>query len=143
MTTTASGAQFGTEPLLKDDKNWNLLLTAYTKMWRHQMRYFKNHLGVKEVKSAMCTRGSSMAGLASLSSNICRPCIYLYYTHMWQVRILAYGKGALLVDSFSGAATAAGIRVVKASCPHFAANMFSRANYLPEDALVGQPTAVS
>ena len=49
MTTTASGAQFSTDPLLKDEKNWNLLLTAYTEMWRHQMRYFKDHLGVKEV----------------------------------------------------------------------------------------------
>ena len=56
---------------------------------------------------------------------------------------MAYGKGALLVDGFSGAATAAGIRVVKASCPHFAASMFSRANYLPTDALVCHPTIVS
>lgn len=94
MTTTASGAQFSTDPLLKDEKNWNLLLTAYTEMWRHQMRYSKDH-----------------------------------------------GKGTLLIDSFSGAATAAGITVVVASCPHFAANMFSRLNYLPDDALVCHPAA--
>ena len=60
---------------------------------------------------------------------------YLYCTT--QVRILAYGKGEKLVESFSGAATAAKIRVVAKTCPHFSANLFSRANYLPEDALVG------
>ena len=56
---------------------------------------------------------------------------------------MAYGKGALLIDGFSGAATAAGITVVVASCPHFAANMFQRLNHLPDDALVCHPTIVS
>ena len=52
------------------------------------------------------------------------------------MRILAYGKGEKLVESFSGAATAAKIRVVAKTCPHFSASLFSRANYLPDDALV-------
>jgi hypothetical protein len=49
MTTTVSGAQFSTEPLLKDEKSWSLLLAAYTVLWGHQMTFFKQHLNVKEV----------------------------------------------------------------------------------------------
>ena len=52
------------------------------------------------------------------------------------MRILAYGKGEVLVESLSGVATKAGIKVIQQTCPHFSASLFSRANYLPEHALV-------
>ena len=55
---------------------------------------------------------------------------------MNQMRILAYGKGEVLVESVSSVARAAGIKVVKKTCPHFSAGLFSRANYLPKHALV-------
>ena len=54
-----------------------------------------------------------------------------------QLRILAYGKGSVLVASVTEAARLAGIGVVVVEqCAHFAANLFSRANYLPADAKV-------
>ena len=52
------------------------------------------------------------------------------------MRILAYGKGEVLVESVSSVASKAGIKVITQTCPHFSASLFSRANYLPEDALV-------
>lgn len=53
-----------------------------------------------------------------------------------KVRILAYGKGSVLVDSVTEAAKEAGIKVVVEECAHFAANLYSRTNYLPADAKV-------
>ena len=54
-----------------------------------------------------------------------------------QVRILAYGQGSVLVDSVTEAARLAGIGVVVVEqCAHFAANLYSRGNYLPGDAKV-------
>ena len=53
-----------------------------------------------------------------------------------QARILAYGKGSVLVASVTEAAEEAGIKVVVEECAHFAANLYSRANYLPADAKV-------
>ena len=50
MTTTESGAQFTTDPLLKDAKAWQQLLRAYTEMWKLQMDYYKTDLKVKEVR---------------------------------------------------------------------------------------------
>ena len=52
------------------------------------------------------------------------------------MRILAYGKGSVLVDSVTEAAKQAGINVVVEVCAHFAANLFARGNYLPNHALV-------
>ena len=52
------------------------------------------------------------------------------------MRILAYGKGEVLVESVSSVARAAGIKVVEKTCSHFSAVLFSRANYLPKHALV-------
>ena len=51
MTTTESGAQFTTDPLLKDAKAWKPLLRAYTAMWKHQIDYYRDELKVKEVRS--------------------------------------------------------------------------------------------
>ena len=50
MTTTESGKQFTTDPLLKDAKAWKQLLRAYTEMWNLQMDYYKTDLKVKEVR---------------------------------------------------------------------------------------------
>ena len=55
---------------------------------------------------------------------------------MIQMRMLAYGKGKVLVESLASVAYEAGITVVNDECPHFSAALFSRANYLLEDAQV-------
>ena len=51
MTTTESGAQFTTDPLLKDAKVWKQLLRAYTEMWKLQIDFYRDELKVKEVRS--------------------------------------------------------------------------------------------
>ena len=57
-------------------------------------------------------------------------------TMCMQLRILAYGKGSVIVKDVKLAAEEAGIKVVVEECAHFAANLFARGSYTPADAQV-------
>eukprot|EP00964_Phaeocystis_antarctica_P155133 scaffold124117_cov60-Phaeocystis_antarctica.AAC.1 len=53
-----------------------------------------------------------------------------------QMRILAYGKGSVLVDDVKEAAQKAGITVVVEESEHFAAGLYCRGNFTPAAAQV-------
>ena len=53
-----------------------------------------------------------------------------------QMRILAYGKGSVLVEGIKEAAKKAGITVVVEASAHFAASLYCRGTYTPAAAQV-------